>query len=101
MLWKRVPARSEPSFAGMGRCEIDVGTTDAAVVGVSAAAAALPSKRFRAAAAAFAAVGDSAASALLLPSAGAEPTAWRSSPSIKVEMREKNRPRDLALSKLG
>lgn len=69
---------------------------------VSAAAAvaglALPSKRLRAAAAAaFAAVGDCAASALLLPSAGAEPTAWRSSPSIEVEMREaRSDVRDLA-----
>ena len=83
MLWNRLPPRRLPSLAGLGRCDIGGATlTAAGVVFVAAVAGiALPSNRLRAAAA-FATFGDSAASVLAVPSAGAYPTEWRSSPTI-------------------
>lgn len=92
MLWNRLPPRRLPSLAGLGRCDIGGATlTAAGVVFVAAVAGiALPSNRLRAAAA-FATFGDSAASMLAVPSAGADPTEWRSSPSIVEEARKKKR----------
>jgi hypothetical protein len=79
-------------LAGLGRCDIGGATlTAAGVVFVAAVAGiALPSNRLRAAAA-FATFGDSAASVLAVPSAGADPTEWRSSPSIVEEARKKKK----------